>query len=1166
VKENSNYVGRKVAIIAPMSATGEVGGAERFYGGLRNALIDQGCNVELITIPMDESTFNHILSNYDRCRTLDLTEYDLVISTKAPTYAIKHDRHVMYLVHTTRVFYDMFDVAFPWAGPELIEQRRLIHKLDNDAMGRIKHRFAIGHEVANRLKEWNALDAEVLHPPLGMNRFRNGETGDYFFMPGRLHPWKRVDLVIRSVMASKLPLKLLIAGTGEAEKELRHLAKDDKRIEFLGAVSDDELVEYYANTLAVPFVPVREDYGYVTLEAFSSGKAVITCTDSGEPLHFVSHQDTGLICEPVVESLQEALEYLFLNKETARNMGLRGMRTISDVTWPKVAQKLLKAGFNDEHVGVVQPITEIKKQLNVTVLDMQPIDPPVGGGRLRLMGLYHALGDEISVRYVGSYDWPGEKYRRHHLSTILEEIDVPLSMEHHTAAHEMAQQAGGKVVIDIAFPRLAHLSPEFIKTAREAVEWADVVIFSHPWVFPLLSDNIKPTQLVVYDSQNVEGLLRAQLLNEHNPFEVELLRDVVRAEYSLGVIADLILACSKEDKDLFTRIYEWANEKIHVVPNGVMVSKTIPPTLTLRAQAKQKVGLPQDRVAAIFLGSDYQPNVDAANFILRELAVHLPSLHFVIAGGVGARIREPLPANVTVTGFINDQQKQTWLHACDLAVNPMFSGSGTNIKMFDFMAASLPVVTTEVGARGIATESTNALRVVSHEEFASEVGSIANTASLLELGASNRRWVENEYAWEMISVRLGAMLKKYVQELHGRKRNEQAYSHVSGTNSLRLAHFSTTGHKCGIGEYTGLLVNSLSKRGFSNYLVSCETPTSKPELMSADIDGEVGWFYDNVRWYESKFAPGLVSRIKEWGASAILIQYHPGFFSGDMLESFANEVIAAGITVVVTLHNFSLCDVDIIRRMSKNGIVLLSHSRLEVASAAIKDVQLNFLPFGIDCPEHRHKGTTRGRDWVTHPPVIATTGFIRKHKGLPELIKAIALLRNQYPKITLIAQCALYPSHDSQEELNNCLSIIKKHGLEENVVLNTGYYPIEELYRRISVADLGVLPYAPSSEGGSGSAATCLASGLPLIVSKASIFDELREIVFTLDSNSPETIASTIAMILNSSELYDNLATNVSNYAEENSWDAICGQLIPLLSGAESIPSSPQKGVLKVNS
>jgi len=66
----------------------------------------------------------------------------------------------------------------------------------------------------------------------------------------------------------------------------------------------------------------------------------------------------------------------------------------------------------------------------IAILDMQPIDPPVGGGRLRLLGLYHGLGDAWDATYIGTFDWPGPGPRKLRLSSSLEEINMPLSELH----------------------------------------------------------------------------------------------------------------------------------------------------------------------------------------------------------------------------------------------------------------------------------------------------------------------------------------------------------------------------------------------------------------------------------------------------------------------------------------------------------------------------------------------------------------------------------------------------------------------------------------------------------------------------------------------------------------------------------------------------------------
>jgi hypothetical protein len=67
-----------------------------------------------------------------------------------------------------------------------------------------------------------------------------------------------------------------------------------------------------------------EDYGYITLEAMLSSKAVITCADPGGPLEFIRHGETGLIAEPSPEHLAAAMDQLWQDRESARRMGQAG--------------------------------------------------------------------------------------------------------------------------------------------------------------------------------------------------------------------------------------------------------------------------------------------------------------------------------------------------------------------------------------------------------------------------------------------------------------------------------------------------------------------------------------------------------------------------------------------------------------------------------------------------------------------------------------------------------------------------------------------------------------------------------------------------------------------------------------------------------------------------
>jgi glycosyltransferase involved in cell wall biosynthesis/GT2 family glycosyltransferase len=415
--------------------------------------------------------------------------------------------------------------------------------------------------------------------------------------------------------------------------------------------------------------------------------------------------------------------------------------------------------------------------LSVAVLDMQPIDPPIGGGRLRLLGLYHDLGHDVGpgdggpvqALYVGTYDWPGPGGREQCLGPSLTERMVPLSAAHFAAAEALARQAGGRTVIDSAFHTQAHLSPDYLAAARAAAAAADVVICSHPWLWPLVRGQVdRSRQLVIYDSHNVEGLLRIGLLDDGGTGS-EIARGVVAAEYAMCREAHLILACSQADREDFVRFYGVPAARTRVVANGTFTRRILPADAAARAAARAGLGIPaedRERKIAFFLGSGYGPNTEAGRFIAATLAPALPEVRFVLAGGVcdsleGVR----LPPNLRLAGLISEDEKLAWLRAADIAINPMFSGSGTNIKMLDFMAAGLPILTTPTGARGIET-SAPAFRVAGAGRFADALDELLGDAdAAATLGANARTQADRFYSWERLSAMCGRLFARHHRAL-----------------------------------------------------------------------------------------------------------------------------------------------------------------------------------------------------------------------------------------------------------------------------------------------------------------------------------------------------------------------------------------------------------------
>ena len=739
-----------IALVVVKSKSGEEGGAEKFFKGLNKAFQTFGHTSEMVELISDESSLESIEDSYKKFRSLDLTDFDLVISTKAPSYAILHPNHIIYLVHTMRVFYDMFDQEFKKADHILKTFRKKLIDMDTSEFTKfgVKKIFTIGEEVTQRLKEYNKIDSEVLYPPLEKNDFYCADQQDYIFIPSRLHRWKRIDLIIEAMQYVKSDLELRIAGTGEDEESLKKMAKD--KVHFLGRISDEEIIEQYANCLAVPFVPMHEDYGYVTLEAFKSKKPVITCNDSGEPKSFVKDGVNGFVCEPNAKLIAEKIDFLYQNKLLAKQMGEEGFKTIEKISWKNVVNTLVNA-------------SETYKN-DLLVLDMQPIDPPVGGGRLRLLGLYHDLGANISALYIGSYDWKDEVFRDHYLTGKLREIDIPLSNAHFLESERLSDLLGFNI-IDLMFHRMGHLSGDYINTVIYHIKRNKTVVFSHPWVYPLVKQHLTNEHLVIYDSQNVESYLRYTLHHE-SVASGEVIKEVIQAEYELCCMADLILCCSQEDRELFNKLYDIPFEKMEVIPNGVFTTQILPVEIGRKTEIKKHY-FKNDNKTAIFIGSGYGPNVDAAQYIYTHLSSSLPEVNFIIAGSVGNLLGKSKKDNLLITGFIDDKEKLQLLQLSDFAINPVMSGSGTNIKMFDFMSAGLPIITTEVGARGIKSFGKKAFVLSQLINFDVAIKNLIGDSDLLDRMSKDARILaEEQFSFENISYKLGYLVKSCQTTFH----------------------------------------------------------------------------------------------------------------------------------------------------------------------------------------------------------------------------------------------------------------------------------------------------------------------------------------------------------------------------------------------------------------
>jgi glycosyltransferase involved in cell wall biosynthesis len=344
----------KRIIVATASPPFAEGGHLVMARELVRALEECGHEATLVVTP--QNRFGRQASAYLAAWCTDVTvahegrRVDQVISLRFPAYAVRHDHHVVWLNHRMREYYDLWDQfsANLSVKNRLKEgvRRAAVHRVDRYLLtSRVKRLFVISSTVQARLRRWGGYESQVLYPPPPRRAYRNDGYGDYIFGVSRLTPLKRFDLVLRALAEPAAGhVRCVIAGEGAELDALVRLSRQldvYDRVQFAGRIDDATLIDHLARCRAVVFPAFNEDYGFVTVEAFSCGKAVLTCRDSGGPAELVRDGENGFVTEPTPESLARAMRAVMDDRTLAVRLGEVGATDASRMTWPDAVSRLL---------------------------------------------------------------------------------------------------------------------------------------------------------------------------------------------------------------------------------------------------------------------------------------------------------------------------------------------------------------------------------------------------------------------------------------------------------------------------------------------------------------------------------------------------------------------------------------------------------------------------------------------------------------------------------------------------------------------------------------------------------------------------------------------------------------------------------------------------------
>ncbi|MGQ5516807.1 glycosyltransferase family 4 protein [Halococcus saccharolyticus] len=206
--------------------------------------------------------------------------------------------------------------------------------------------------------------------------------------------------------------------------------------------------------------------------------------------------------------------------------------------------------------------------------------------------------------------------------------------------------------------------------------------------------SIHDAQLVLNKHNCYYDFLDQYLRDKHLPLPVRerAVNNLYEHEQQGISDADVIVFQSEDDRDRFDIP---SATPVRVIPNGTNYEE-----LQQEGnpdQLARDLGIPDDQQVCLFVGSfDYEPNHAAARFVIEELSPVFPEMAFLLVGRNPPRSTAP---NVYAPGYVTDLIDA--LRLADIALCPLPRGSGTKLKMLDYFAAGLPVVTTSVGTQGL---------------------------------------------------------------------------------------------------------------------------------------------------------------------------------------------------------------------------------------------------------------------------------------------------------------------------------------------------------------------------------------------------------------------------------------------------------------------------------
>ncbi|MBN8201196.1 MULTISPECIES: glycosyltransferase family 4 protein [Bacillaceae] len=550
------------------------------------------------------------------------------------------------------------------------------------------------------------------------------------FFIGSKHPpnYEAVNFIINNLAVKCKNINFVIAG--DCCNQFKNVSRSN--VELLGRIGNSQKKELLSNSdFAINPMFSGGGTNLKTVEFLSAGLPLISTEMGVRGLNLTSGEDY-LAADK--NNFAAILDTAIKDRKRLKTIAMKGKKHIDqNYSWKGIVLKFKKE---------IDNITKGKKRENILVLNDFKVSTALSGGEVRLKQLYSGLSKYYKIILLCFTN--AKVIEKKRITENFLEVSIPKTPEHIQENMKIKKQFHISVS-DIVNSYMCTKNNLLMKITKLLYRNSEFIVTAHPYMIPLIQDlQSKP---LIYESLNVETKLKSEILKGH-PMYKFLINQVKKIELLALKKSNLVITVSTEDKNQFIEMFHMNPKKIATIKNGIKLKDNDYFNDDFSSIKNLFKGAP----VIVFIGSNHYPNVKALQYIEQDLALNLKNYYFLIIGSVCNSAGKAPPQNVLHFKTLNEEFKDALLRVADAAINPIITGSGSNMKLAEYFGKKVPVITTNFGARGYEISNGNHAIICSLNEFANKIPSLVNSPNIsLNIVNNAYKYAEQELSWESLA-------------------------------------------------------------------------------------------------------------------------------------------------------------------------------------------------------------------------------------------------------------------------------------------------------------------------------------------------------------------------------------------------------------------------------